>query len=153
MTDAVEARHKNDHIGEEEPILLHSFVGFLEESEHIGFLGASVATRSLALLPLALLTFGFGNLEVVCLGQQSAPDDDQDRRTSAEPEKASPSLRGRRNESSIEYGSEKISDRISLLEQTGEDTAGVVGKIFQCRGSGRPQKPLKRSAWLIIRKS
>lgn len=153
MTDAVESRHKNDHIGEEKPILLHSFVRFFEESEHIGLFGASMAASRLTFLPLALLTFGFGNLEVVCLWQKSAPDDDQDGRASAEPEKTSPSLRGRRNESSIEDGSEEITYRISLLEQTRKDTAGVVGKIFQCSGSSRPQKPLEKSVWSIIRKS
>lgn len=152
MATAVEARHENNHIGEEEPVLPHSLVGFFEESEHIGLLGAGMAASGFTFLPLALLTFGFGNLEVVCLGQKRAPDDDQDRRASAEPEQTSPSLRGSGHESSVEYGSEKVSDRIPLLEQTREDTAGIVGKIFQCGGSSRSEKPLKKSVLLIVRK-
>ena len=118
MTDAVESRHKNNHIGEQKPILLHSFVRFFEESEHVGLFGTSMAASGLTFLPLALLAFGFGNLEVICLGKKSAPDDDQDGRASAEPEQTSPSLRGSGHKSSVEYGSEKVADRVSLLEQT-----------------------------------
>lgn len=130
VTDAIETCHKNNHVGEEKPILLHRLVGFLEESEHVGLFGASMAASGLTFLPFALLSFGFGNLEVVCLRQESTPNDDQDRRASAEPEQTSPSLRGSGHESSVEYGGKKVSDRVALLEQTREDTTGVVRKVF-----------------------
>jgi len=71
---------------------------------------------SLFLLSLSSLSFGFGDEEEVCFREAEAPDDEEDRWASAEPEETAPAVRCGWDEGAVEDCCQEIADGISLLK-------------------------------------
>ena len=113
----VEAGHEEDHVDEQDPVLLERVFALLhEELGRIRLLFAD----SLALL------VGLG------LGQAEAEDDDEDGGPGAEPEEGSPAVANGVNEGTREDGREKIAECVALLQHAGDDTTCGFRAVFKC---------------------
>ena len=93
MRHEVETGHKEDQVQEQGPVALDSDLAFFDESL------ADVLPRS-----LCGAADVFVLLVHVCLGKHETPDDEEDRRAGSKPEKGSPFVRGRVDESPSKGG-------------------------------------------------
>jgi hypothetical protein len=113
----IEAGHEENHVDEQDPVLLERVLAHLhEEFGRVGLLFAD---------PLALL-IGLG------LGQAEAEYDDEDGGAGAEPEEGSPAVADGVDEGAREDGREKIAERIALLQHAGDDTTCRLRAVFKC---------------------
>ena len=113
----VEAGHEEDHVDEQDPVLLERVLALLhEELGRVGLLFAD---------PLALLV-GLG------LGQAEAEDNNEDRGAGAEPEEGSPAVTDGVDEGTRENGREKIAECVTLLQHAGDDTTCGFRAVFKC---------------------
>lgn len=80
------------------------------------------------------------------LREAEPEDDNQYRRTGAEPKKWSPGVLGRVDQSPREDGGQQVPKSVALLQHAREDPSGVVRAIFQCSRRRIPVQTTHRDA-------
>lgn len=82
-------------------------------------------------LGIAIFTKCLPALECLGLRQAETEENDQHRRTGAEPEERPPAMRGRIDEATRKGRRKQIPEGVTLLEHTGDDTAGRFGAVLE----------------------
>lgn len=119
VTHEVESSHQDDEVDEKLPVVLEGDFTFSDESAG-DVLSCFADTLALD--------------ESVGLREAETVDDDQDWRAGTEPEKRSPSVRSGVDEATSEDGCEEVSECVSLLEHTRDDSSCGLWTVFK---SGR----------------
>lgn len=120
MRHEVETGHKQDHIGQKNPMSLQSYFTFCNERR--------------ANIP-SCLTYCDALVKGVSLGEHKSEDDNENGRACTEPEKWPPSMGCRVDKAASKDRRQEISKGVSLLQHTGNNTSSGWGTILKCRSS------------------
>lgn len=90
------------------------------------------ATARVGIVFLFGIALGLDDLEGVRLWRPITEGHDKNGRAGAKPEQTSPSVRRCRNKRKAKDSGKEVADGASREEESREDTASVVGEIFQC---------------------
>ncbi len=100
---------EKDQVDEQDPVAFDGDLSLSEEG-----LGDIATTCARAATGFVALLIDLG------LWQEETPGNDEDRRAGAEPEQGSPSVGGSINQTAREGGSEKVAERITLLQDAAQ---------------------------------
>lgn len=81
-------------------------------------------------------TKGLPAPEGLSLRQAKTEENDQHRRAGAEPEEGPPAVGGGVDEAPRKGRGKQIPEGVTLLEHTGDDTAGLFGAVLECGRGG-----------------
>lgn len=117
----VESGHEQDHVDQCKPVVLNGLASLVNKATRGS---GCILSHNLP------LTIRLG------LGEVESPDDEEDRRASAEPKQRPPRVDGCVNQRTSKGSGQEIADGITSLEQTGHDTTSCIWAVFKssCHG-------------------